>query len=252
MVPTLMDGRWPLLLPRHRAERAEWTRPPYWEPERLDAMSRTIGPGDLVLDVGAEEGDMGGLYASWGADVVLVEPNPRVWPNIRAVFDANGLAGRVRGTWVGFCGDRERTAGHADWLAEHDGRCDTGEGGVWPACASGPVIDDHGFLVLPERPDCPVATVDLLAERYGTPTVVTIDVEGAELTVLRGAEGVLAARPTVFVSIHTDLAWIAATYPGDTGDAVRAFMAARGYEATHLATDHEEHWQFDPARPERG
>jgi FkbM family methyltransferase len=248
MLPTTINGRWELWLPRHRAERPEWATG--WEPERLASMADRIGPGDVVLDVGAEEGDFPALWASWGADVVMVEPNPKVWPNIKAIFDTNGLTERVRGWFVGFCGDFERPAGDDQWAD-----CSMyGDGAQWPACASGPVIGDHGFLVLPERPEVPVATVDLLARVYGTPTVITIDVEGAELTVLRGAVGVLSgqlsirplSKPTVFVSIHIDLPWIDEKYPGDTGDKVREFMAAYGYTATHLATDHEEHWRFDP------
>ena len=73
MVPTLMNGRWELRLPSHRAYRREWTTPPYWEPERLDAMHALIEPGDVVYDVGCEEGDMAGLFASWGAKIVAVD-----------------------------------------------------------------------------------------------------------------------------------------------------------------------------------
>lgn len=252
MRPTMINERWGLLLPEHRAARPEW---PVWEKERLASMRDRIGPGDVVLDVGAEEGDFPALWASWGADVVMVEPNPRVWPNIRTIFEANHLERRVRGTWVGFCGDRTRVTDNMDWIAEHDGRVDplmypNGRVPAWPRCAYGPVIGDHGFLVLPERPDCPVVTADFLASYYGPPTVITIDVEGAELTVLRGAHellsGEIGSRPTVFVSIHIDLPWIDEKYPGDTGDKVREYMAAHGYTATHLATDHEEHWRFDP------
>lgn len=115
----------------------------------------------------------------------------------------------------------------------------------WPVCSSGPVIGDHGFLVLPERPEVPVTTVDALAQECGDPTVITIDVEGAELTVLRGAARTLTdARPAVFVSVHLDLPWIDEKYPGDTGDKVREFMESYGYVGRWLATDHEEHWEW--------
>lgn len=237
MIPTLINERWTLLLPAHRAERQEW---PVWEIERLAAMAELIGPGDLVYDIGAEEGDFPALWASWGADVVLAEPNPRVWPNIRAIFEANGLEDRVRGWWVGFAGDEPRDC--PEWDAEHVHAAD---GRGWPSCALGRIIGDHGFLVLPERPDCPVITIDQLAMFYEPPSVITIDVEGAELTVLRGARGVLAsARPAVFVSVHIDMPWIDEKFPGDTGDKVAEYMESLGYSGRHLATDHEEHWEW--------
>lgn len=239
MKPCLMNGKWELWLPEHRADRREWTTPPYWEPERIDAMHAVIGPDDVVYDVGAEEADMSALWASWGARVVLIEPNPKVWPNIRAIFDCNDLAGHVEAWFVGFCGDQLRL--RPEWDAEHVHPPHLG----WPRCAWGPVIGDHGFLALPERPDCPVTTVDLLAGHFGPPTVVTIDVEGAELSVLRGAADVLATyRPRVFVSVHLDMPWIDRHYPGDTGDALDAFMVRFGYEGRHLATDHESHWEY--------
>lgn len=254
LLPTLINERWTLLLPPHRAARAEW---PVWERERLAAMADVIGPGDVVYDIGAEEGDFPALWASWGADVVLVEPNPRVWPNIRTIFDGNGLTGHVLGWHVGFAGDHP-TAGSWEHqpgqsLDEPLDRPDDpmpsplsgGRRTGWPRCAYGPVIGDHGFLVLPERPDVPATTIDRLAVRHGAPTVITIDVEGAELTVLRGAYDQLRqSHPRVFVSVHLDLPWIDEKYPGDTGERVGEFMEALGYKGRLLATDHEEHWEW--------
>lgn len=260
---TLINGRWELLLPPHRAARLEW---PTWERERLAAMHECISvaplqefvgdrfsplpeiPRHVVYDIGAEEGDFPALWASWGADVVLVEPNPLVWSNIRTVFHENGLEGRVRGWFVGFAGEHARDR---EWHLQPGQSVPVDAphldpwGHDWPICAYGPVIGDHGFLVLPERPDVPVTTVDLLAARHGPPTVITIDVEGAELTVLRGATTVLQHhRPAVFVSVHLDLPWIDEKYPGDTGDKVREFMESHGYNGRWLATDHEEHWEW--------
>ncbi len=57
----------------------------------------------VVWDVGAEEGDMPALYATWGCDVVLVEPNPKVWPCIRYHWTANQLDPPA-GIYVGLVG----------------------------------------------------------------------------------------------------------------------------------------------------
>lgn len=253
MIPTTINERWMLLLPEHRAVRPEW---PVWEKERLAAMADLMidvvtgdnMEADVVYDIGAEEGDFPALWASWGAKVVMVEPNPKVWPNIRAIFEGNNLEDKMLGWFVGFAGDqssldRQSVATHRAWDDEHVG--ELGPEQTWPACAYGRIIGDHGFLVLPERPDCPATTIDLLAEKFRPPSVITIDVEGAELTVLRGAGRVLEQnRPAVFVSVHIDMPWIDEKYPGDTGDKVAEYMQGLGYVGRHLATDHEEHWEW--------
>lgn len=238
MLPVVINGQWELLLPEHRAARPDWTSEKGWERARLDAMHAAIEPGMIVFDCGAEEGDFPALYASWGADVVLFEPNPRVIPNIKAIWDANQLP-PPRGVFAGFA------AAHTNLLPDQlepifaepdlDG---------WPACAYGPVIGDHGFRNVCERPhDTPQTTLDDYSLRTGLiPDVITLDVEGAELEVLKGAENLLRTRqPLVFASIHPT--FIRDMY-GQTDLDVHAFMASCGYKGDHLATDHEEHWLF--------
>ena len=265
MLPTRINDRWTLMLPEHRHGRLEW---PVWEKERLAAMHDVItapvrvhGPNrplvdvlapHLVFDIGTEEGDFPALWASWGADVVLVEPNPKVWPNIRAIFQANDFEAHVLGAFVGFAGTEPRQGswGHeavqpGQAFSTADVKPDVREADGWPHCAHGEIIGDHGFLALPERPDVPVTTVDLLAEQCGDPTVITIDVEGAELVVLRGAERVLTeAKPAVFLSVHLDEFWVEWHYEGDTPETIQTFMKSYGYEGRWLATDHEEHWEW--------
>ncbi len=240
MVRTSINGRWELLLPAHRA--AQWAKwaDTGWETERIASMHANLRPGATVYDIGAEEGDLPALWASWGCGVVCVEPNPRVWPNIRATFEANGLDDRLIGGFVGFAG--AQPLWNKEWFDEHMRL------GPWPACTTGPVIEDHGFLVLPERPDVPVTTIDVLAVQAGPPAAITIDVEGAELSVLRGAANVLTRyKPLVWLSVHTDLRWMDEKFPGDTFDAVDTFMRVGfGYDGHHLATDHELHMFYYP------
>lgn len=238
MVPTLINDRWTLLLPEHRAARDSW---PTWEKERLAAMHDTIRPGDVVVDIGAEEGDFPGLWASWGADVVLFEPNPRVWPNIRAIWEANGFRPPL-GWFVGFASDEtDLNPPHCDVRAEPvDG---------WPACAYGPIIGNHGFRHLAEQTDTtPQVTLDDWCAEHGIrPDVLTIDVEGSELRVLRGADRLLYEdHPTVFVSIHTDEVWMDEKYDRVSEPDVTAWMHAHGYSGQHLITDHEMHFVYRP------
>lgn len=240
MVETLINGRWTLTLPEHRAARPQWLiENGGWELERLAALHDHIHPGTVVFDIGSEEGDFPALFTLWGGEVVLFEPNPYVVPNIKAIWDANHLPA-PRGFFTGFAASNTNlTPSEMEMVFKEPDR------GGWPACAYGPVIGDHGFRNVSERfHDTPQITVDDYCTSYAVyPDVVTMDVEGAELEVLRGAQGVLEQhRPRVFISVHPD--FMRDMY-GHTPDELHQFMDDLGYVATHLATDHEEHWMFE-------
>lgn len=89
-----------------------------------------------------------------------------------------------------------------------------------------------------------VTTVDEVAADLGRPpTVMKIDVEGAEFDVLRGAEQTLAtARPTVLLSTHPVLLRQQST----SEEALLAWVSERGYSATLIAEDQERHFLLRP------
>lgn len=61
----------------------------------------------------------------------------------------------------------------------------------------------------------PAVTVDELAERYGSPTHIKIDVEGHEAAVLRGSRNTLTThRPVLFLEIHNEMISAAGDDPG--------------------------------------
>jgi hypothetical protein len=100
MVKARRNGMYDIVLPKHRADRPQWYSPEGWEKARLAALGNEItrqrdaGGEPVVYYVGAEEGEMAALCQIWGANVVLFEPNQRVWSNIKAIWEANALIGR--------------------------------------------------------------------------------------------------------------------------------------------------------------
>lgn len=232
-VVTHINSRWPLLLPPHRAYRPQW---PVWEKERLASMFAYITQGTTLFDIGSEEGDLPATFALWGARLVLFEPNPKVWPNIRTIWEANDLSPPL-GTYVGFAGD--------ETTSDFDLEKRSSDDPIWPACSYGPVIGDHGFCVINQRPDIPQVKLDDFVARSGiVPDAITMDVEGAELRVLRGAAETLRTyRPIVWVSVHPEFA--RDLFGDDVADLHR-LMHGLGYRSSLLAEDHEQHWYYDP------
>ena len=71
------------------------------------------------------------------------------------------------------------------------------------------------------------------------PMLLKLDIEGAELLALRGAQRLLErSQTTVLVSVHPQLL----PRYGSTSGEVRAFLESYGYQLRTLAIDHEEHW----------
>lgn len=237
MLPVLVNGRWEILLPEHRAARPAWLiENGGWERERLDHMHSTTKPGDKVLYVGAEESDMCALLQMWGASVFLVEPNEKVIPNAKAIWDANGLE-MPAGVYVGFCG-REDSDNWADGVSIDS----------WPECADGPVIGDHGFKELRDPGGRPVVMIDTLVSELGfVPDMVTMDVEGAEMWVLQGAEQTLKQhKPRLYISHHPEFG---IDQYGVYSRDVRNWIIDRGYDESLLSYEHELHAVYEP-RPE--
>ncbi len=74
--------------------------------------------------------------------------------------------------------------------------------------------------------------------------LLKIDVEGFELTVLRGAAAVLRQlRPAVLLSAHPQFHARLGTSPEE----LHAYLREAGYRSEWIATDHEEHWWCTPA-----
>lgn len=227
---TTINRKWELWLPEHRANRGDWWD--HWEERRLAHMEEFLDDANgHVLYLGAEQGDMPALVASWGNQVSLVEPTPWVWPNVKAIFDANGLATPLA-TFSGFAGVPDR---NPESLVL-DG---------WPDDADGEVSDVEGFTNLWERPDIPVISLNTFASTVpANVTHVSMDVEGAEFEVVAGACAVMLTevRPLLWISVHPDFI----PQYGHTADDLHSLLRAHGYEGELIADEHEQHWFYQP------
>lgn len=235
-VTTRILDRWTLQLP-DLPHLGGWDVWEYWERERFDSLQEHLRKTDLLMEIGAEEGGLSACIAKIiGADrMILVEPETIVWPTIRAIFEHNDL-GLPAWCLVALISDRTDVSPGDDVM--QDGPC-------WPAVSHGDDLPaTRAYRYIHEHADhTPQITVDDWVQRNDRyPTALNIDVEGAELRVLRGARSLLEKqRPLVWCSVHPDL--LLRDY-GGTPDALFGYMDDLGYVRQWLGTDHEEHHFF--------
>lgn len=226
-IPT-PDGTWlyEIVLPHPLNE---WDVFAVWEKERFASMAEHLKKDDVLFDIGTEHGWMTAIIAKYFTpNVVLFEPTGEFWPNIRQTWEHNDLPTPL-GCFHGLVGEETRDATY-NLMA-------------WPKASHGELIEKLAYRYLHEHPQDPRTTIDDFVAGSGLiPTAVTIDVEGAELLVLRGAENTLRRyKPKLWISIHPDLG--KRDYGLKEGQ-VQSFLEELGYKGEHLATDHEEHWFF--------
>lgn len=233
MVRMLLNGKYELSIPDHRAARPQWLpENGGWEAARTDAMAERIDEDDTVFYVGAEEGEFPALCQTWGAEVALFEPNPKVWSNIKAIWDANRLS--TPHCFAGFASNVTRAL---DAELERS----------WPLSAFEEIVAAHGFKELHlEADNYPQITLDDAAVHSGlTPSVICFDVEGSEWQVLKGAEMLLEEhKPTLFASIHPEMM---ALHWGQWSADFRGWIKGFGYSETILDYQHELHVLYEPA-----
>ncbi|HYO00331.1 MAG TPA: FkbM family methyltransferase [Actinomycetota bacterium] len=152
-----------------------------YESEVQGALAKHLKRGDTAFDVGAHLGFFTLLMARLAGDegrVVSVEADPFMGRNLEAnlVRNENANVTVVRAAAGKVAVERRFTPGAG--------------GGI------GHLADDGEIAVAG-------TTLDLLAERYGTPQLIKVDVEGGELEVLAGGARLLSDhRPILVVEVH--------------------------------------------------
>jgi FkbM family methyltransferase len=213
-VPVLagpLRGRW--WLPHSRGKIFRILTGSY-EREQTRLLVSLVSPGDTVFDIGAHTGYytiLASLLVGPDGQVRAFEPDPR-----NAAF----LERHVR---MNRCAN---TVVEAAAVADQDGTSRFGGG------------SGSGTGRLQEEGSMEVRTLalDPYCESHGLrPTLIKVDVEGAEAQVLRGAERLLRRdRPIVLLSTHG---------PSAQAESM-ALMDSLGYEVEavgggHLASDNE-------------
>lgn len=226
---SMLGGLQSIRLPRCRHERPERE---HWEATRLCSMRALLNDGDVIYDVGSEMGDLSALYALWGCEVVLCEPNPASWPWARLTFEANDV--KPMETWWGFVSDQD------NWPDPSRGITFD----LWPSCSTGPLDPETGFLTEHERGgEFPSITIDTMVSsmRIAPPDAITVDTESYELEAMLGASETLAEhKPLVWLSIHDSFL----SDRGRSESDVLDVMKAADYVSRYLGDDHESHWLF--------
>ena len=183
LVSTLPGGERVRVSPRYRYLS--------WNPEEYAAFKQAVRPGAVVFDVGANIGAYTVLFAQWtgaAGRVFAFEPSPPSIAGLREQLRLNGVSDRVEIV--------EAAVSHRPGSAVFD--C----GGASGTNALVPDTESSAHMI---RVD--TTSLDAFCEARGVhPSIVKIDVEGAELDVLRGARDTLA-RPDLdaFVEFHPSI-----------------------------------------------
>ena len=157
------------------------------EPEQTAVFSTALKPGQVFFDIGANVGYytvLGSRLVGLTGRVIAFEP---VLRNLAYLYRHILLNGAGNVTVVpAACADAMSIALFA-----------AGED-----FATGRLRDEKSGSTFP----VPVVSVDDVIRHVGiSPDVMKIDVEGAELSVLKGAQGALrTSRPAIFLSTHSD------------------------------------------------
>jgi FkbM family methyltransferase len=188
----------------YHAARAVYANPVDWN--EMHAWKRALEPGSLFVDVGANIG----LYTIWcmeaGAEVIAIEPSRIARERLVSNLELNGYRAEVVAAAV----------------AESEGtmRLTT-------------ELDNQNHLVLSpdsngaESEEVPVLTLDgLVGDR--TVDGLKVDVEGAELLVLKGAKRLLAERRIKLIQMEWNESSVALLDQDRTP--IAELLASHGYE----------------------
>jgi FkbM family methyltransferase len=186
----------------------------YFEAGPIDQLREFVPNGSLVIDVGANIGFFSVRFAEWvgdGGKVIAIEPEDRNYSSLISALGRAGLLGRVQALKVAAAAEPGMTFLELNPLHPADHKLSRSGAGV-PVTA---------------------VTLDGLLEDKGPllPTLVKIDVQGAEMLVLQGMTDILkTAGPALFVELSEP----GLNKFGASVSAILRLLSDNGYEAYWL------------------
>jgi len=171
-----------------------------------------VTPNSWAIDVGANIGMFALRFARWVGDdghVIAIEPEAQNFASLRRRIDASGDAPRI--TAIQAVAAEVPGVLYLDVNSDHPGDHKIGQHGL-PTTA---------------------VTLDGLSAEHGEPIVslIKIDVQGAEMRVLRGAIGILErCRPALFIEVDD----AALRKQGSTAPELFSRLTGLGYRAYRL------------------
>jgi len=164
---------------------AEYKR--HFEAGPIERLQEFVPDGSVVIDVGANVGFFTLRFAQWvgGGEVISIEPEDRNYQNLISALKRKGLFGRVRALKAVAAATAGRMFLEINHLHPADHKLSR---------------DDTGTVVDAVRLD------DLVQNKRALrPSLVKIDVQGAEMLVLQGAPDILRlSGPALFVELQEE------------------------------------------------
>jgi FkbM family methyltransferase len=154
--------------------------------------------GDLVFDVGAHVGDRVASFRRMGARVVAIEPQPTFVKVLKLIYGRRSDV-TIEAAAVG------RSAGTAALMINPDNPTVSTVSQTFVDAARGAA----GWQAerWTKTISVPMATLDTLIARHGTPVFIKIDVEGFEAEALIGLTRPVKALSFEFTTIQRDVAF---------------------------------------------
>jgi FkbM family methyltransferase len=202
-----------------------------YEPHVLNWLAGLIHPGDCVLDIGANVGLVSLLMANRtgkGGSVFAFEPSPA---NLR-LLDYHKRKNRLTQLHIEPAAVSDKHGETISFFLINDG--DNPSNSLVFSNDNIANMDAEAYACRREV-TVPTVTVDAFCgARSLKPSVIKLDVEGAELLVLRGASRILSeVRPHVVLAVHPW--WLP---DGQTAADIVTFLHAHGY-SIHDHSGHE-------------
>ena len=196
-----------------------------WNQAEYEAFRAAAGPGAVALDVGANVGAYALLLGGWvrpGGRVYAFEPAPEAFAGLTAHVELNGLEDAVT------CVPAAAAARTGTATLAVDGLSGANR---LDASAAGEQVE--------------TVTIDDFCRREGIrPSFIKIDVEGAELDVLRGARETIragGAELALFVEMHPTI-W---AEMGIGAADLQAELEVQGLRAVPLRDGVDDPWALE-------